>query len=693
MKYRHIQLQKKTYLNYYVIFKSNMPEEKYLPICDPSKLQSNPDVHLFDAELKNVLKAFWYCLYLPRTGLDLKDLNLETIKRGLYVPHSILPIPSYDVSNFASSDYVLEFPPTLVLCEDECYDEAKQFVAISGAKLGIAKISSISSEMLNNHWREIGDMMKDVKGEPRIPAEELSLLTHNKRYALTLYFLMNQSGIGDSLLSYIKNNNFKFMQWLKAGLNLYAKLNVLLEVSNYRLKERKNIELKFKEIEKKVLESVCIPLTITMAGTSSHNSFNNTRKKEIPELEREVINLIGTHRAISRNGILFDAGVIPAELFDELYKLENNCKINRNNRFIWKSLRSIGEKLSKHLGEEGINAIIRSSHITACTDFPIGLAILPNMDSPLCCIKPISYRPLTPLTRALQLELGRIPEHYIGKKCKVILAECLSKDDDLRPASDHAWSVLNEMCKKSNNSMQLVYSDIKSVEELKTFLNNNKDADILLISAHGSYDIKHNFAGLSIGKELWLASDDDISVPPVVLLSACHVSPRGSSVVSVGDLLLRVGAIVVLGTFIPVLVQRNAVLMVRLFTCILESQKGSKQFRTLADAWIWIVASNAVNEILASSDKLLKWATHVKSDGMYPLKEFQLVKSCGCLRYSHIYLDTIDILKEMAARDGIGDYFNSVISSSGYFPESVFYQMIGSPENIILYEPIFDNVY
>ena len=54
-------------------------------------------------------------------------------------------------------------------------------------------------------------------------------------------------------------------------------------------------------------------------------------------------------------------------------------------------------------------------------------------------------------------------------------------------------------------------------------------------------------------------------MPPVVILSACYVAPRGSGAVSITDLLLREGAVAVLGTQVPVDVYHNAVLMTRFF--------------------------------------------------------------------------------------------------------------------------------
>lgn len=93
----------------------------------------------------------------------------------------------------------------------------------------------------------------------------------------------------------------------------------------------------------------------------------------------------------------------------------------------------------------------------------------------------------------------------------------------------------------------------------------------------------------------------------MVLLSACHVSPRGYGAVCVADMFQRLGALAVLGTFIPVNAKRNTILMVRLFTYIFEAQNGYKEYKTLADAWTGIVTTNAIHELLQLSEKFEKW--------------------------------------------------------------------------------------
>lgn len=55
-----------------------------------------------------------------------------------------------------------------------------------------------------------------------------------------------------------------------------------------------------------------------------------------------------------------------------------------------------------------------------------------------------------------------------------------------------------------------------------------------------------NIAGIAIGSDIWMANEN-LVFPPVVILSACHVSPGGRGAVCISDLIMRNGAIAVLG--------------------------------------------------------------------------------------------------------------------------------------------------
>lgn len=130
--------------------------------------------------------------------------------------------------------------------------------------------------------------------------------------------------------------------------------------------------------------------------------------------------------------------------------------------------------------------------------------------------------------------------------------------------------------------------------------------------------------------------------------------------------------------------------MIRLFLYIAETQIGNHQFKTLDEIWSFIISSNAINEIMESNPPLKRWGMSMKHEGEWPLKEFQHVRSVGRLRYSHIYEDTMQILTEMLQGERLATHFNEIKRSDNYFPESLFYQFIGYPENVFITNEVFE---
>ena len=110
-----------------------------------------------------------------------------------------------------------------------------------------------------------------------------------------------------------------------------------------------------------------------------------------------------------------------------------------------------------------------------------------------------------------------------------------------------------------------------------------------------------------------------------------------------------------------------------------------------ADLWTGIVATNAINEIIDVSDKLKQWYISESSQGTKILEDFMLRRSSGRLHSSKIYSETISIIKEMLAEEGLSGKYDSLLKVENCFPESFFYQMIGYPENVHLINPATNN--
>ncbi len=680
-------------LNYYVVFEVEELEEDYRPIVQAERRLGSGTAHLWDTELNGIIPALWYILHLPRMGFDVVSMDIDLVLSGHDEPHNIIPFPYCRNAGEKQRIYNgLIRDATLIICEDKLYDTLKKDPDIPESLLGLVKISQLTSGLLKEHWnricKHITTYVKEF--EPCSAENEICLTGREERGILPLIPLANQFGFLERVFSKMQEfQDIKRCNYFSIFMHKRI-LELAQEIGN---KEEEYGRL----LEKLIRENsnfYGMPLVITMPGTMSHQIRFMGRSMELPENEEEVVKILGYHRALAKNAMYIHLDAFPQEMYLELAKLEEHCKhaaehqnIRRvDNRFVWRTLRRLGKLFNNSLKPFDINILNHVSQITVFSDFPIGVAVLPGCSAPLCCVKPITLRPLTPLTKAFQYEMQKGSQIYLGSRCKVLVAECVERTDGIRPYCDELTAALRDMIGKAGD-MELIFMEISSVKGFKEMLAMHPDADILLVSSHGFYDIGSNMAGLSIGGERWMV-DDDIHVPRVVLLSACHVTPRGRGVVSAGDLFIRAGARAVLGTFVPVDVRRNAVLIARLFTEIIEVRKGWSNMRTLDDIWSHVVSTNAVHEITASQSthpsRLEIWANTKNASGSFPIAEFKQKASVGRLRAAHIYEDSEKILMELADRDGMGEYFDSVMKSSGYFPESVFYQFTGCPENIFV---------
>ncbi|MFP3359168.1 hypothetical protein R0K17_17675, partial [Planococcus sp. SIMBA_143] len=163
--------------------------------------------------------------------------------------------------------------------------------------------------------------------------------------------------------------------------------------------------------------------------------------------------------------------------------------------------------------------------IVAFTDFPIGLAIPPGYNDPLCSMTAISYRPLTPLTNTFKYGLNQVSPYYIGTGVgfNILVLECLSKEDPIRKYSDLGWySMIKEL--EQYKLITIFYEVINSREEIEDKISSYQNVEFLIISAHGMYN-SEGVSGLVVGGEFWIPTPS-VRVPPVIILSACHVATK-----------------------------------------------------------------------------------------------------------------------------------------------------------------------
>ena len=112
----------------------------------------------------------------------------------------------------------------------------------------------------------------------------------------------------------------------------------------------------------------------------------------------------------------------------------------------------------------------------------------------------------------------------------------------------------------------------------------------------------------------------------------------------------------------------------------------------MSEAWSGVVATNAIHEMAETSKKFKNWIWGTNSAGEIRMMDFTMKRSVKRLSNSTIYADTISILKEMLHDEGLDGKFDDILNHENYFPESFFYQWIGFPENVFLYNEVFAEI-
>lgn len=675
--------------SYFIIYHGQY-EMNYQPIIFLKSKKDIPDgyqksMHLMDFSIVRAFPILEYVLHLPRITLDLYHLDVDVIEKSHDTSHNIWLLPD---SLFLKMN-LHPMHPTGIFLEDECLPETMEHGKNMKSILGVHWGKDLDEILLKEHWRILRDR-EDHGGEKLLDVDQQPLLHGKFLKSLPQGNLSRQIGQWENILFRMKKTKNIEMECFQVqkvhNSHVQALMNFFAKGNTDIVKE------KYDEEWKKVYSQTSPQVIITYPGIPPIQEKYGKRSQQLPKEEKQCIRILGVHRAIAKDGVLLELPSVSPELFRELNELEHFCKENGvNGGKIRRSLRKIGKIFNQQMTEEQRFIIAHAKSITAFTDFPLGLAVMEDGIDPLLCFKNISYHPLTPLTRCLMVEIGKHRQIYFGARCRVGFLECIPKTKEncyVRGISDQTVFELKKLSKEYEN-FQVVYREAMNVSSLHSSLKNMGSIDILYISAHGFYDPRHNVSGLYIGEERWLGNENDLHVPPVVFLSACHTAPRGAGAVNSADLFLRMGAEAVLCSFIPINAHRNMILMIRLFTYILEAQKGNKQYKTLADAWTGVVATNAIHELIHDAPRLKHWMHDKGPNGIPRIIDFQLSRSVGRLRLGTTYGDTIALLKEMLREEGMEGKFDDVLSGNNYFPESFFYQLIGYPENIFLYNDVF----
>ncbi|MFD9716096.1 CHAT domain-containing protein [Streptomyces sp. NPDC059076] len=672
----------------------------YVPIVfeRPADAESTAP-HGLSKSVAAALPGLWYCLHLPATLLDLVDVPIRKLKAAqqLLLDHHILmvPIDCFDADRIGN--LLQGRHPVLAVCPDELLDEAQERASSLGFALPTTPYSHLNDTTLAAQRRAIQQHYA-----PKLPAltGELSL-THrldlapltlpHRRLARQMGWPTTESTVQDT------QTERAFTQALRGQICLATLARLEREGASPEDAERR-----FPRTAREEAARLQVPLALGLPGTApmyTRNAYDGQLRRQLkaqpavspddtwsvtlherPDhlVERAAIEFAVTHQAIASSGLGLVLPTAPKEAFLALADLERHFIDGPGSTATRRLLTRLNDAAQPLWSDELRAAIERAPALTVFSDFPLGLLTMPEDTAPLCARLPVAYRPLQPLTRTLQLQTAAPPPLGLNHRIKVLIAECIPISDRIGRLSREGWRLARQTA--TLDALTVVQAETPTLDALQNAVAEHHP-DILVISAHGT--MVGNFAALHIGgaPRLFLGIDH---MPPVVMLSACHVAPRGSGAVTITDLLLREGALAVLGTQVPVDVRHNATLMNRFLVYLAEEIAKPGQFATLLEVWHHVQTSNAVNDILTATPKLKKWAASPTPTGLPVIAEFMAARATGRIRRPHVYKDTEQILGEIADSQGQGPRIRNWFRSPGYIPESLFYVFAGRPDRIFL---------
>jgi hypothetical protein len=638
----------------------------------------------FDRHMAAALPAMLYCLQLPRTRFDTTRVHIKGTKESqrLHLPHRMFlvptPCPEDLVSIFNSGQ------PTIIFTPDDLFDYATVLARRIDRALDVVRVSDLSPVLLQKHWRQLHNLLKVDRSV--YPGPSRLIIDYDKAGALlpTLFSIRALRPDWEAVAPDAASSQDSLTEH---SLDTQVRLSAIARLESLRT-PRDEAERIYPEVLLEEQARLRCPVAVAIAGASPHTATrvllktlakHRLLRDSDGQTERAVLELLVAHRSLSRLGLGFVGEDARDAVFQLLRSLEITCGTNTPRpRPVWRDLRRLGAVLRESFSEIQTVAMSHASSLTAFCEAPVGLMVLPGDTSPLCCRIPISYRPIIPLTRALQFELTTVPTLHLRGRLNVLVAECIPMTDIVGRLSRTAWTLATDML-SSAPSARVRIVDVNSLPELLRHVREER-YDVLVLSAHGH--VAGGRAGLVIGQD-FVVDQDLGQLPMIVCLSACQVAPRGQGTVNITDLMMRHGALAVIGTLVPVDVRRNATLMVRFFVYLAEALKGEAAETTLDAVWHFVQMSNAVNDVLAGNPQLSRWA-HGGPFEQTVLKEFMDVRSVGRIRPGHVYADTEVVLSEIARDRGIGAKFDAWMRNPGYLPESLFYVVVGWPERIYL---------
>ncbi|MFD3997130.1 hypothetical protein [Streptomyces sp. NPDC058583] len=496
--------------------------------------------------MATALPGLWYCLHLPASLPDLIDVDIWMLKaaQNLRLEHNILMVPIDCFEEDVLGEHLQHHHPVVTICPDELLDEARQRASALGFVLPTTPYSQLSDATLAAQWMAIHEHF--IPDLPRLTGEVT--LTHRLDLApLTLPHRRLARQMGWSTAESVTQDTSvgeAFGQALRGQRFLATLARLEREEASHDEADRR-----FRQAFKEEADRLRVPVTLGLPGTApayarmAYDSEIRRRTEPQPAVspddtwsvtlherpdhmvERAAIEFAVTHQSVASSGLGLMLPTMPSDAFITLAELERHFHTPHNSAAVRRLLTRLNEAAQPLWSEELKAAIQRASYLAIFSDFPIGMLTMPGDSAPLCARLPVTYRPLQPLTRMMQQQLSAPPAISLDGSIKVLVAECIPVSDPVGQMSRQGWDIACETAAPNSATLTIIQAETLTLAALQRSVAEHRP-DILVISAHGT--MAGNMAALVIGDEPHLDLGLD-RVPPVVILSACHVAPAAQA--------------------------------------------------------------------------------------------------------------------------------------------------------------------
>lgn len=642
---------------------------------------------MFDEELLPALIGIRYAMHLPKTRFETLDLPLAYIQETqqdspkvsiLLAPTELLALD--DRLEALAQLYDL----AIIICSPEGLGLAREASRKFSFTLPPVTFDQLSQSSLNRHWLDLTDQWKDEWPE--------GAALDSSAPAWTEAPLAGGSDLSYKRLGRLmghphaqQENYDDFAAGALDLLTLKTRLRAFVELETAKF-DMKDLATLLSQTEQKLAPTMSARLCLAAPGVAPRYRRKMTANAIAPSGDgiwdrdqEEVFGLLVAHDATAADSMGAILPTLDDELFHRLAALEKHWIEGPRPASVKALLRKLNTAAASLWDGSLPTVLARASSIHLFTNFPLGLLTLPGDTAPLATITPISYRPINPLTRALQIELIPDGEVLLDGKLRVLIAECIPIDDPVGAASRRAWDFTTTAL--SSENIQLEVRETLTANALREAVAD-VGPSVLVISAHGFQRPDANIAGLLIGDEPVIGLELG-EMPPLVILSACHTGPRGGGVVAISDMIIASGATAVLSTLVPVDVFHNSTFMMRFLLYLSMAAVGEEAELNVLAVWHRVQANSVIQDIAYGSEQLMEWA-HSKVGDTSPIEEFMSSASRGRLRRGHSYEDAETVICEIADRRGDGQKVRAWLQNPGYLPETLMYTLVGYPELIRL---------